>query len=108
MKLNIKAHLDYTLDGPSDILLQLEAAPLADQNLISAHIHVPGDGHFARIPGEEMIGDRIWVRRDERLTVDYTSEIAIDRQVLDCGKLEQTPVHLLPGDIVKNLMGSRS
>ncbi len=107
MKLKIQARLDYDLDGPSDILLQLEAAPQDDQKLLSAHIHVPGEGHFARIPGEEMIGDRIWVRRDDRLTVEYRSEVAIDREVLDCADLAETPVHMLPGDIVKYLMGSR-
>ncbi|MEM8825908.1 MAG: transglutaminase family protein [Pseudomonadota bacterium] len=107
MNIEIEVRLDYSLDGPSDILLQLEAAPLPDQVIERAHIEVPGTGHFARIPGEEGIGERIWVRRDERLQVDYRARVAIDRRVFDCTDVPQTPVHLLPGETVKYLMGSR-
>ncbi|MGB7406549.1 MAG: transglutaminase family protein, partial [Pacificimonas sp.] len=107
MKLNIDVHLDYALDSTSDILLQIEAAPLSDQELLSAHIDVPGKGHFARVPGEDGIGERIWIRRDSRFTADYRSTVAIERDVLSCKEIDQQPVHELPGDVVKYLMGSR-
>ncbi|MHB9880029.1 transglutaminase-like domain-containing protein [Pacificimonas sp. ICDLI1SI03] len=107
MKININVHLDYSLAGPSDILLQIEAAAMPDQKVEAAHIFVPGEGHFARVPGEEYIGERIWIRRDERFTADYSATVSIDRPVGDCSRLAQVPVHLLPGDVIKYLMGSR-
>ena len=107
MKINISAHLDYELEAPADILLQVEAAALPDQRIESAHMEVPGDGHFARISGEEDIGERIWVRRDDRFTATYEATVEIIREASDCAALSQVPVHLLPGDTVKYLMGSR-
>lgn len=107
MKLNIDVQLDYELDAPSDILLQLEVAALADQNIETVSLDIPESKHFARIAGEEDVGERIWLRQEGEFKVDYQATVAIDRSESDCGQLRQTPVHELPGETVKYLMGSR-
>ncbi|MBV7257757.1 transglutaminase family protein [Pacificimonas sp. WHA3] len=107
MKLKINVHLDYLLNAPADLLLQIEAASMADQHIDRARIDVPGDGHFARISGEEGIGERIWLHREGQFTADYSAIVDVSRAVNDCRVMEQMPVHQLPGDTVKYLMGSR-
>ena len=107
MILNIRTQLDYQLHGPSSVLLQLEAALLADQNILEANIDVQAAKHFARVSGEDGIGDRIWVQADGRLRCTYVASVEVARAVTDISQLNQVPPHLLPGDTVKYLMASR-
>jgi len=108
MKIAITTELDYLFSTESDVLLQLEAAPLPDQIIETAHIDISATPHFARVPGHQGIGDRIWLRVDGgRLTVSYTATIAIERRLVDCAPLSACPPHLLPGDTIEYLMPSR-
>ena len=58
MKLTIHTTLDYNLPGPTDVLLQLEAAAIPEQVIEQAHIAISPTEHFARVPGHDTIGDR--------------------------------------------------
>lgn len=108
MKISIATELDYTFSSSSDVLLQIEAAPLPDQQLLAAHIAVSETPHFARVPGHQGIGDRIWLRVEGgRLTVSYTATVSIGRTAGDCSALSACPPHLLPGDTIEYLMPSR-
>lgn len=107
MILGISAHLDYLLAQPTDVLLQLEVAPLPGQTLIAAQIDLSLTDHFARVAAEDDIGDRLLVRMHDRLVCDYRSTVNIDRALPDLGRLDAVPVHLLPGETVKYLMSSR-
>lgn len=107
MKLSIQSHLDYHFDRPTDVLLQLEAAAIPEQYIEAAHINVSTSDHFARIPAQDAIGDRIWVRADGRLTVDYTATVAIQRILTHFGDLPQIEPRHLPGETVQYMMGSR-
>jgi transglutaminase-like putative cysteine protease len=107
MKLNIRAHLDYDFGKPTDILLQLEAAHIPEQRIESAHINVWNPEHFARVAAQDMIGDRIWVRAEGRLTVDYEATVSINRLLTDNLQLPKVPPHQLPGETVQYLMPSR-
>ncbi len=107
MILDIDARLRYALSAPTEILLQLEAAQTSRQTVLDAHIDAGNGGHFARVPAEEHIGERIWLRREGELRCDYRARVRIDRPDPNLANLEATPVHLLPGDIVKYLMASR-
>ncbi len=107
MKLSIRAHLDYRFEQPSDVLLQLEAAMIPEQFVEDAHIGISACDHFARIAAHDCIGDRIWVRTRERLTVDYRATVRIDRVLCEIATLPQVPPHQLPGETVQYLMGSR-
>lgn len=107
MKLRIETHLDYALSRPTDILLQLEAAAIPEQRIDAARIDLSPTEHFARIAAQDEVGERIWVRADGRLKVDYTATVTIERLLTDWQSLPAVAPHQLPGETVQYLMGSR-
>jgi transglutaminase-like putative cysteine protease len=107
MTLSIRAELDYQLAEPTDILLQLEAAAIPEQRIISANIAISDCDHFARVPAQDGVGERIWLRAQGRLTVDYAARVAIERVLSDCTGLDRLSPHLLPGETVQYLLPSR-
>lgn len=107
MKLAIQAHLDYSFAQPTDVLLQLEAAAIPEQTIESARLDLSKVEHFARVPAQDAIGERIWVRAEGRLTVDYEATVTVHRLLTDCLLLPRVEPHRLPGETVQYLMGSR-
>lgn len=107
MKLAIQAHLEYRLAEPTDLLLQVEAAAIPEQTIEDAHIGISDCSHFARVAAQACIGERIWLRAEARLTVDYRATVSINRLLSDLSGLERVPFHLLPGETVEYLMESR-
>ncbi len=107
MILSIRADLEYTLTGMNSILLQLEAAGMVDQQIIEANIEILTPHYFARVPGEDMIGERIWLQAEDSLTCHYSAKIAVTRENPDFSALPQVEMHRLSGDAVKYLMSSR-
>lgn len=107
MQLTIHAHLDYQFAHPTDVLLQLEAAAIPEQWIDHAHIDISESAHFARVAAHDNIGERIWLRVDNRLTVDYRAKVSINRLLTDCLDLARVPPHQLPGETVQYLLASR-
>jgi len=107
MIVNIKIDLDYDVDGPASLLLHVEAAADAHQKLLETSMDVAEPTWFERVPAEEGIGERIWLEVENRLVCNYSAKVEIDRPSIDLSKLDQVPVHRLPGEVVKYLMGSR-
>lgn len=108
MKLGIHARLDYQVDSPTDILIQLEAAAnIPEQSVEASHIELPHCTHVARIAAQDGIGERVWLRVDGRFVIDYRATVSIDRVVADLRDLPRVPPHQLPGATVQYLMGSR-
>lgn len=107
MPISIETRLNYAVSGPVDVLLQLEAAMIPEQTVLHAHIDLPPCEHFARVPGQSGIGDRIWLRIDAPLSVHYQGTVEVNRLIADVGTLAATPPHMLPGETVDYLMASR-
>jgi transglutaminase-like putative cysteine protease len=107
MKLTIQSKLDYNFAAPTDVLLQLEAAAIPEQIIEQAHIAISEVQHFARVDAHNMIGERIWLRVEGQLTIDYRATIAINRILTDCRSLAKVPPHQLPGETVEYLLPSR-
>ncbi|UZK65255.1 transglutaminase-like domain-containing protein [Sphingomonas sp. M1-B02] len=107
MRLSIHAQLDYSFANPTDILLQLEAAAIPEQTIEESHLDISDCAHFARVAAQDMIGERIWVRTQGQLLVDYRATVAINRVLNDCLDLPMVPPHQLPGETVQYLMASR-
>ena len=107
MKLSIVTDLDYTLPARTDLLLQLEAAMIPEQHVEHAHIDFPQTEHFARLPGHDTIGDRIWLRVEGHMHVHYEARVSIERMQSDIVVLERTPPHMLPAETIEYLMPSR-
>lgn len=107
MKIAIETRLEYAVPGPVDVLLQIEAAMIPEQTVLRAHIDLPEFEHFARVPGQSDIGDRIWLRLSQPLKVRYQGEVEINRLIAEVDTLPRTPPHMLPGETVDYLMASR-
>lgn len=107
MRLSITARLEYQFDAQTDVLLQIEAAAIPQQIIEKAKLTASDCMHFARVPAQDMIGDRIWVSVQGRMIVDYSAVVAVNRSADDCQKLDKVPPHRLPGEAVQYLMGSR-
>ncbi len=106
-KLAIEAALDYDFAEPTDVLLQLEAAFIPEQTVEAAHIDLSPVEHFARVLGQDTIGERIWLRLQGRLTVRYTATVAVHRICGELAALPAVPPHLLPGEAVQYMLPSR-
>lgn len=107
MKLAIDVTLEYTLSGPTDVLLQIEAAMIPEQTVEHARIDLPPTEHFARVAGHNAIGDRIWVRADGTLSVRYEALVAINRITANIADLPAVPPHLLPAETIEYILPSR-
>lgn len=107
MKLSIHAHLDYFFPYATDVLLQMEAAAIPEQAIEDAHIDVTACEHFARVAAHDQIGERIWLRIQGQLLVDYRATVSVQRILADCSTLPMVQPHLLPGEAVEYLMPSR-
>lgn len=107
MKINIHTRLDYKFEQPTDVLLQVEAAMIPEQRVESAHIDLSLNQSFARVAGHDQIGDRIWLRVEDRLTVDYKATVEVCRDLATLTDLARVEPHLLPGETIEYLMPSR-
>lgn len=107
MYLDIDVHFSYRLQGPTDLLVQIEAASLADQKVLNADLQTSDVDHFARVAAEDGMGERIWIRASGEFRCDYTARVAVDRPQFDISALNAVPPHLLPGETVRYLMPSR-
>ncbi len=107
MRLQINVQLDYNLARACDLLLQIEAAAIPEQRIEEAHIDLSPCEHFARVPAQDQIGERIWLRTDSRLLVDYRAIVSIERIVRDVATLPAIAPHRLPGETVQYLLPSR-
>jgi transglutaminase-like putative cysteine protease len=107
VSLQINVHLDYAFELPCDVLLQIEAAAMAGQVIEHAQFTAAPSVHIARVPAQDGIGERMWLRPQGRMLVDYKATVRITRKPADCAALPATPLHLLPGTAVPYLMPSR-
>lgn len=106
MQIRITTHLDYDFEHMTDVLLQVEAAPLPEQS-VDDRLDITVCDHFARIAAHDEIGNRIWLRVQGKLLVDYRATVTIDRILADVATLAAVPPHQLPGETVQYLMPSR-
>ncbi|MET4896497.1 transglutaminase family protein [Sphingomonadaceae bacterium jetA1] len=107
MRLSIEVALEYTLREPADILLQIEAAQMADQRLEHQSLTIWSDHAVTATAGEDNIGQRCWVRADHALIARYEAIVAIDRPAVALRSLPATPVRMLAGPLVPYLLPSR-
>lgn len=107
MKLAIQTRLDYGFSAPTDLILQVEAAMVPEQRVERPGIGISPVEHFARVPGQDDIGERIMLRVADRLIVEYGATVTIQRSLAVLEELAAVPLHLLPGPTVAYLLESR-
>ena len=106
MIIDLGTRFSFTLPAPIDILLQFEAAHIPEQTVLAARTSVLPAQHFARVAGQDQIGERIWVRGEGRIEVNYSAQVMIERQLFDLGTLGQLEPRMLPGETVQYLLPS--
>ncbi|WP_424933590.1 transglutaminase-like domain-containing protein [Amaricoccus macauensis] len=108
MQLQIETTLEYKLGpGPTTILLQIEAASLPEQTVLTSELTVPDALSETRVPAEEAVGERSWIEAGETFNATYTAKVDLNRTAADLAQFEAPHLPDLPGEIVKYLMPSR-
>ncbi|MDE1467117.1 transglutaminase-like domain-containing protein [Aurantiacibacter sp. D1-12] len=107
MILDITSSFTFTLDQPTDNLLQFEAAALSDQKVISANTRVSDPLQFNRVPAQDEVGERIWVRAEGSVRVDYQARVEVTRKTPDLRGFRLLKPHELPGHVVEYVFDSR-
>lgn len=107
MPISIQSRFAFTLDAPTDVLLQFEAAPIPEQNILRSNTNVSRSEHFARVAAQDDIGERIWIRAVGDFEVEYSATVEIERQLADISRLEGLSPHDMPGEAVQYLFDSR-
>ena len=107
MRLVIDVLLDYSLPAEADVLLQIEAAAMADQRIVSERLTATSPERLRAISGEESVGQRTWAAGIDRFTARYAATVDIDRIVLPIDKFGTTLARDLPGLVLPYLMPSR-
>ena len=108
MRVSIAAELDYYFPGPADVLLAIEAIPMADQKLIRDKLTVAGDSSPLRSFEEHGTpGRRQWTESNGRVQIRYEAQIEVNRAPLRIAGLPAPPRRELPPDVINYLFPSR-
>ncbi len=107
MPIAIDARFSFTLQGPSDVLLQFEAAAIPEQEILSCSCKLADAAHLARIPAQDNIGERIWLRSEGPYHVEYSAQVEVRRLLAEIATLGRLEPHDLPGEAVQYLFDSR-
>ena len=107
MRLRIEVDLDYSVNRASDVLLQVEAAAMADQRIVWEELTVWSDTPIRAVAGEDGVGQRCWVHADTRLTARYRASIDIERDAVRLADYAPTPVRMLDPHLIPYVLPSR-
>ena len=86
MILEIGVGLDYAVEGRAIVLLQVEAAALADQRVLTSRTRIAGHDGPARVPADDRIGERTWTEVEGRLRLRYAARVAVERPAVEPGQ----------------------
>lgn len=106
MTIDLSARFSFFLPQPADLLLQFEAAQLPEQAVSNMDTRLSPSLHFARVPAQDGIGERIWIRAEGDFQVSYTARAEITRQLASLGELDRVDPHQLPGEAVQYILPS--
>ncbi len=107
MSLSIATTLLCAFAEPTDFLLQIEAAMLPEQDVARSLLTLGYSDHIARVPAQDAIGERIWLRANGMFEINYSAQVTPHRLTADIAVLPALDPHLLPGETVQYLMDSR-
>ena len=107
MRLEIEAEIDYLVPEPADVLLQVEAAAMADQRIEAEELIVWSDHPIRATTGEDGVGQRCWVAAEGRVQARYRAVVEVTRWPVLLEGLGVTPPRLVPGPLTAYLLPSR-
>jgi transglutaminase-like putative cysteine protease len=106
-KVAITAMLDYMLPKAADVLLAVEAIPMADQQLVTDLLTVAGSGPLKTIEGMDGLGRRTWLHAEGRIAVSYNATVIVNREPTQIAGLDTVPHAELPPAYIQYLTPSR-
>ena len=107
MRLSIEVELDYALERPADVLLQVEVAALPDQRIVAEALTVWSDTPIRAVAGEDGVGQRCLVHAVGRCTASYRATVDVSRPEARLAEHSATPVRLLRAALIPYLLPSR-
>jgi len=107
MTIAISTHFAFDLEEPTDALLQFEAAALSEQCVLSSETKFSNGLEFTRVPAQDDIGERILLRGQGRIEVEYSATVEAQRRILPLEHLDASAPNALPGEAVQYLFDSR-
>lgn len=107
MSFQIETRFAFSLNQPTDVLLQFEAAQLPEQNILDPVTEISDSLHCARVAAQDDIGERIWIRAEGEFEVTYRARAEVHRQIAELEALGALSPHDMPGEAVQYLFDSR-
>lgn len=107
MTVHIASSFAFQVDQPTSMLLQFEAAGLAEQVITRSQTTIVPTALMNRVPAQDGIGERIWLNANGRVEVHYEAEVYVQRHCPALEGLEALAPHDLPGEAVQYLLDSR-
>ena len=107
MPIEIRSSFAFHAKQPTDVLLQFEVADLPEQRVASGESTFGNPAHFARVAAHDDIGERIWMRVQGPVEIDYSAKVEPNRLVADIRGLSALAPHHLPSQAVQYLFDSR-
>lgn len=107
MRCRIEVLMTYDVPGAADILLAVQAIPMADQTLVSDNLLVSGAEPMRAVVDPLDGGTRTWFQGDGRVTVDYVAEVDVERAPTVLAGLSAGPRTELPAEAIPYLFPSR-
>jgi len=107
MRLTIEAVLDYHMAEPVDVLLAIEAAPMADQQIIEDRLVIDGAGPLRPVAGEDDVGRRTWMRAEGPFRAHYKALIDVTHPSIAVAGLTASARRDLPAEVIPYLWPSR-
>ncbi|QHQ37104.1 transglutaminase-like domain-containing protein [Algicella marina] len=106
MKISIQSELHYHFAAPTDVLLQIEAAMMDDQEVTDGTLNWTGEPEAGQVDGEAGIGRRHWLRASGPFDCSYRAVVETKRKTAELTALQATPLSDLPVGAVSSLMPS--
>lgn len=106
-KVAITAMLDYNLPKAADVLLAVEAIPMADQTLVTDLLTVARSSPLKTIEGMDGLGRRTWLHAEGRIAINYNATVIVERAPTAIVGMNTVPHIELPPAYIQYLMPSR-
>ena len=104
MRVSIVAELDYFFSEPTDVLLAVEAIPMADQKLIRDRLTVTGESTTLRSVEEHGTpGRRQWTETRGNTRIRYEAVMDVERAALNIAGRSVASRRELPPDVMPPL-----
>jgi len=107
MDLSITTHFAFELSEPTDVLLQFEAADTSGQRILASSTDLTSDHEATRVPAQDNLGERLWLRSEGLIEVDYSAKILVTRPSPEIANLSAAPLQTMPGETTQYLFDSR-